>query len=210
MKLKTPQVAEFILETELNQIPLLDEINFRIQFAKDADNCLDTHLHIGFDSDSSSLRHQLEEDIYKNNFSFDGDDDFNRFTAKDIVEFYIKTLRRITSIAYLNQQIGDCFDKYLHPELTLLDDTLSALEEKYADAPEKLKVHDEYVMDKFAELETYENRLNQMVDQLSDFDINCFDRDINLHLHYAQQRLYPCPVDLLNCAAQTLLIIDIE
>lgn len=210
MKLKTPQVAEFILETDIGQIPLLDEINFKIQFAKRADDYIDIDLQFAFDSNNANYRHQLEEDIYKGRFCFKDDKDFNNFTARNIIDFYIKTLRRIISIAYLNGMVGNCFDKHLHPELTLIDETLSMLEEKYEGDEAKLKECDERFVDLFSVLMLYETRLNQFTDQLLDLDINHFDRDITPHLHCAKERLYPCKVDLFACAAQTTLIIDIE
>ena len=92
MQLTTPNAVEFLVNTDLENLPLLDEINFRLQFAKNAEHYFNNHVHLGFDEHSTILSQKIEEIIYQKGFSFEGDNQFSSFVATDLNDFTLSCL----------------------------------------------------------------------------------------------------------------------
>lgn len=202
MKLTTPAAVEFLAHTDLANLPMLDELKFRLHFAKNAEQYLNAHVHIGYDEKSTTLCCEIEEAIYKNRYSFLGDDNFCAFTARDIHDFYIKILRRTVSIAYFSDLIGDCFDNHYtieHNKLIELDNEAEVECGKKSDIKRKLET-----VDKCG------NMLMAMTDNISTFDEECFDADILPYLQNPSKLPYPLNVELIRCSMFSTFVLEVE
>lgn len=207
--IQTPQVAECLLDTDLNDLPMLDGDNFRIQFAKNVELYLDTHLHLPYGVESA-LRGEVEKAAYSKELSFAGDSNFCNFTAHDKIEFYLKFLRRIASLDYFRGLIADCFDKKITPEQELLNNAIKALHKKYPKGTVEHQKHEEAISNMFFLLIDYENKCNQLLNQLTAFELNCFDFDTAAYLQNVSKLGFPLQIELLRCKNTEVLIFGIE
>lgn len=210
MQLTTPNAVEFLVNTDLANLPLLDEINFRLQFAKDAEHYFNNHVHLGFDEHSTILSQKIEEIIYHNGFSFVGDDQFSSFVATDLNDFYIKLLRRTVSISYFNCLLGDCFDNHYSKERTKLTKISDKAAEKFGKESAKYREIDSVVIQKLETVDKYGNMLMIMIDNVIEFDQECFDMDLRPYFQNPSQLKFPLNVELIRCASFNTLIVDIE
>lgn len=199
MKIKTPKIADFLLKTNFKNFPMLDEDNFRIQFAQDAEQYIDMHMHLSFSHDPS-LRYKVEEMIYKGQYSFKGDENFNIFNATNMMDLYIKILRRNVSVAFFSERLGECYDTYVMPEQEMVSTASDKLKDSYKVGSAEYQKFDQAIEEKFGILIEYERNINQLIDHLCHFDVNCLDEDIQPYLMYASKVSYPLKVELVRCS----------